>query len=203
MLAFRPKLHWLVATLLLSQLLGCAGSAHPNESPKSDLMPIDRVRNGIIALQANLKLTIASAQSLAGGPSARSVFSQNLRATEEQIGTLRADAIELRDRASDYLALWSGQTMTITGQSHSHGTDEQRDRAKAKYDAFVGDMVAARDIVLPLLDRLRTIDSSADQVALQAELRQAQVDGAKGIQHLDEALAALDELRNMLQAKGN
>jgi hypothetical protein len=199
----KPELRWVVATLFLLQLIGCAGSAQTHQPPASELKPIDRVRNGIVALQANLKLTLGSAQSLGGSSSSRSVFSQNLEATERQVGTLRSDATELRDRATDYLALWSGQTMTITGNSHSYGTDHRRDLAKAKYDEFINDLLAARDVVLPLLDRLKTVQSSTNQVAMQAEVRQAQIDGAKGMQHLDQALAALDELKGMLQARGN
>lgn len=191
-----------VAMLLVTMLLGCA-SQETKDKPASAVKPIDRVREGIVGLSGDLKQTMDSAQLLAGNQGSRSSYSQDLRKTEQRVQTLRSDATELRDRASDYLLVWGGETFTITGDSHARGTNTRRDAGKAKYDELVSALMSAKEIVLPLLDRFKAIEASRDSAAIRADAQIAQTDGTRAIQSLDEALSRLDELKAMLQAKGD
>jgi hypothetical protein len=191
------------ATLLLAILLGCASQETKNK-PASAVKPIDRVREGIVGLTSDLKRTMVSAQSMANNArSARSSYSQDLRKTEQRVETLRTDAAELRDRASDYLAVWGGDTFVITGDSHARGTDTRRDAAKAKYDQLVSALMSAKEIVLPLLDRFKAIEASRDPVTIGEDVQIAESDGTQAIHALDVALSRLDELKAMLQTKGD
>jgi hypothetical protein len=191
------------AVMLISVLAGCKAQT-ANESQGSQVKPIDRVREGIVALQAHLKGTLASSTSLAnGGWGSRERFSQDLQETQRCAQTLQSDSAELRERASDYLAAWSGNTYIITRDSHARGTDTQRGVVEAKYDEFVNSMLAAKEVVLPLLEQLKTIEASHDSAAVRANLQQAESQEAQATQALDEALARMDELKHLLQASGN
>lgn len=192
----------IAAMLLLAICLGCA-SQEAKDKPASEVKPIDRVRDGIVGLTSDLKQTMDSAQLLASNQSTRSSYSQDLRKTEQRAQMLRSDAAELRERASDYLAVWGGETYTITADSHASGTNTRRDAGKAKYDQLVSALMSAKEIVLPLLDRFKAIEASRDAAAIRADAQVAQADGTRAIQSLDEALSRLDELKTMLQAKGD
>src|SRR3954447_14168676 len=161
------------AMLLVTILLGCA-SQETKDKPDSAVKPIDRVREGIVGLTSDLKRTMSSAQLLASNQGSRASYSQDLRNTEQQAQMLRSDAAELRDRASDYLAVWGGETFTITADSHAQGTNTRRDAGKAKYDQLVSALMSAKEIVLPLLDRFKAIEASRDSAAIRADAQVAQ-----------------------------
>src|SRR6185436_3278570 len=111
------RLCGLFALLLCFTILtGCAASDPSPEKRAGQVKPIDRVRSGIADVSADLEKTLASLkqaseQSGLGELSRRAAFSENLKSTEKRVAILRADAKELRERASDYLALWSGNVV--------------------------------------------------------------------------------------------
>jgi hypothetical protein len=202
MRCIKPDFGVFVMVALAMALNGCAATSDSSEKPASTVKPMDRVREGIVAVSADLKRTMEASQALAeGGRSARSRFSQDLKSTEQQIATLRNDAAELRERASEYLSAWSGQTYIVTNATMARGTDSRREGVKTTYDEFVSELVSAKEIVLPLLDRWKAIEGRADRAVTTAELQQAQADGTRVVQHLEDGLKKLDELKKQLQTR--
>jgi hypothetical protein len=183
----------LLAIVVFALLCGCAASPETNEKAPSSVKPIDRVREGIVVVSGDLKRTMASADSPGD-------FSKDLQSTERSVATLRGDAAELRDRASDYLFVWGGQTYMVTGDSHATANDTRRDAVKGKYDNLVSELMSAKEIVLPLLAQYKAIESNKDPMTQRAAVMRAQADGTRAIQHLDNALARLDELKELIQA---
>jgi hypothetical protein len=133
----------------------------------------------------------------------RNGFSREVKQIDQSVSTLRKDAAELRERANDYLLVWGGETYLVTSESHATGTDPRRDVVKTKYDAMVAELVSAREIVVPLLDRFKSLEKSSDSPAMRADVQQAQADTERATGHLDTALRQLDELKQLVQAKGH
>jgi hypothetical protein len=189
-----------VAALVLL-VAGCASSSGDDASKANALKPIDRVGEGIVDLRDDLRHTADASESISSDPSSRATFSRSLRSTERRAQTLRADAAELRDRAADYLALWSGQTYTVASNSHAAGTDDRRQIVKQKYDQFVSEMIAAKETVLPLLDEFRAIESSRDANAISPGVHNARQKTEQATASLSDALRSLDELKELVQPR--
>src|SRR5205085_11644884 len=172
---------WLLAAIpLVVILFGCADFQPTNERTPTTVKPIDRVREGIIALSTDLKRTMVSSEALANNdPSSRPSFSRDLRSTERSVAALRRDSAELHDRASDYLLVWSGQTYTVTSQSHASGTDPRREVVKGKYDQLVSELVSAKEIVLPLMDRFTAVEKSTSALTTRSDVQQVQSEGTR------------------------
>src|SRR6476660_5779473 len=132
---------------------GCASSTQTAQSPGSQVKPIDRVRSGIADVAGDLRKTQSSLRDLENqsGPfdrGRRAAFSDNLQSTEQRIATLRTDAKELRERAAEYLTLWTGQVVTVGSDYYGYRSDAKHDVRRDKYDAFVATLVSARDTVV-------------------------------------------------------
>ena len=194
----------LIVMTMVVTLFGCAESHESSDPPASTVKPIERVRQGIVDVADDLTRTNASSQELlkSGGP-ARLRFSKDLQSTKQHVETLRADATDLRDRASDYFKTWSGETVIVTNAGVAKGTDPRREAVKDKYDQFSGELVAAKDIVIPLMSEFQMMEARSDDATLGDDVRKANVDATQAIHHLNEAVKRLDELKNLAQARGD
>jgi chromosome segregation ATPase len=121
------------------------------------------------------------------------------------VQTLRADAGDLRQRADEYLFLWSGNKAGFTTEGNYYQvTDEGRQQKKAKYNEMVTALQQARDEILPLMPDLEKLqaafDAKTDREKLRADVQQARQRETRGTAHLKDGLARLDELKAMFAA---
>jgi hypothetical protein len=124
------------------------------------------------------------------------------------VQALRKDAIELRERASEYLTLWGGDVTVIgAGGSISTKSNEPRQVIKARYEEMVSALQQARDVATPLLTalwqlegRLRNSLSAADLQALRPDVQRASSQEKRVVAELDIAVAKLDEVKSLATA---
>jgi hypothetical protein len=201
---------WIGLAILLT---GCMSSATKTQGGATPVRPIDRVRNGIGAVKTQLDAALAAARAVTADPamnsrSNRQTFSRELRATEQQVQTLRSDAIELHQRASEYLALWGGGTSVLTTDGRINPTSNQASTSlQAKFDEMVSALQQARDVAAPLLANLQQLEgrlrddvSAAEMQALRPDVQRASAQEALAVAHLNTAVTKLDELKSLAAA---
>jgi hypothetical protein len=207
----------LIALALLAGSCGCAPSAAHTSADDSAASapprPIDKVRAGIVSVNGQFEKSAQSAQDVtntsAGGSfrSDRSRFSKDLESLDVAVAQLRSDAVELRERATEYLALWSGQKVTVTASGAVGGyPDQRRARVKAKYDQMVAAMQQANQGASPLMadmkdfeQKLKGSPDAAQLQSLRSQSLRISEETAAVRSHLDTALTNLDELTVMLK----
>jgi hypothetical protein len=209
----------LIALALLAGSCGCAPSAAHTSADDSAASapprPIDKVRAGIVSVDSQFEKSAQSAQdvtnSSAGGSfrSDRGRFSKDLESLDVAVAQLRSDAVELRERATEYLALWSGQKVTVTASGAVGGyPDQRRAQVKAKYDQMVADMQQANRGASPLMADMKELEKKlaggrdeAQSQSLRSQSNRISEETAQVRSHLDSALKTLDELTAMLNEK--
>jgi hypothetical protein len=200
----------LALTLFAASALGAGCGSQPTAPPgnQAQLRPIDKVREGILAVKAQLETTLASARAVSGSSSQnlranREMFSRDLRAAEQRAIELRSDAQVLRDRAAEYLVLWGAQTTVVTSQGRvGNKTNEPRQAGQASYDEMVAALQQARDVVVPMLTDLQKMEKTLRDDMSGAELQsiRTSVEGiaareSKATALLDTAVTKLDEVK--------
>ena len=209
----------LIALALLAGSCGCAPSAAHTSADDSAASapprPIDKVRAGIVSVNSQFEKSSQSAQDVtnasAGGSfrSDRGRFSKDLESLDVAVAQLRSDAVELRERATEYLALWSGQKVTVTASGAVGGyPDQRRAQVKAKYDQMVADMQQANRGASPLMADMKELEKKlaggrdeAQSQSLRSQSNRISEETAQVRSHLDSALKTLDELTAMLNEK--
>lgn len=188
---------WILSVLTLA---GCQSAGNPQtEAPP--LRPIERVHAGIIAVRDQSDATLTAAEAMVADPSRtrQNRFNEDLRLMETAVQTLRNDATELRERANEYLILWSGQSTGFTNDGRFYErSDDRYGQRKTKYEEMVKSLQAARDEILPLMTDLKGLSASPSQTIVQPA-RQRQTRAAA---HLNTAVTQLDELTQMFKQTG-
>ena len=206
----------LILLALLAGTCGCAPSAartaDDDSATSAPPRPIDRVRAGIVSVKGQFEQSAQAAQDVtnaSAGSRARSDrnrFNKDLASLDVAVAQLRSDGVELRERAAEYLALWSGQKVTITASGAVAGyTDQRRAQVKAKYDQMVAAMQHANQAATPLMadmkDLQKKLSGGPEEVqfqSLRSQSIQISNESAQVQSHLDSALKDLDELTAML-----
>lgn len=193
---------------LLVLMSGCASTAPSEAGASSQVRPIDKVEEEIVALKGQLGRTMAAVEAVAApsGPDARARrgnLSRELAQTDKLVEALRTNARELNERATDYLAAWGGQVSYIgTSGAPQTGTNTPREQAKARFDRMVQGLIKTRDTMTPIRASITQLEQQLGQNLSASQLQglKPQVDpivvGMKqASEHLTEAHTALLELR--------
>jgi len=196
--------------LLAVASAGCASASPSQTDPPR---PIDQVRADIASSRAQLAATLAAAGAVVAEPLSdvsrkRQAFEKEVRATDTQIQQLRANALELKQRAGEYFTMWGGNVATFQPDAGglASQTNAPRQRIKAKYDEMVDALIRARDAMEPFRADLTALESTyreeitaARLSSIKPEVQRATSQGQAVISHLDVALTRLDELKALAE----
>ncbi len=200
----------MLSILTLSWVMLAAGCAASSDQPvaAAPLRPADRMREDIALLRNQLNTTLAANQSVVAEPisdsrAARQAFASQLRATQDCVEKVRADAVQVKQRAAEYITLWGGE---VTGFAPNHGglvvqANEPKQQFKTKYDQFVSTMQQVANLLPAQIAALRRLDQRYQNMKGAAELQsiapdatRVSTDGQKIVVLLDSALSELNEL---------
>jgi hypothetical protein len=97
------------------------------------------------------------------------------------------------------MMLWSGRVATVTDADIQRRTDDRHGESQAEYDAMVASLISARDLVNPLLARLKGIEngnSVGDR--LREDVRGARGLADQAITKLNSAVEHLDNVKELV-----
>jgi methyl-accepting chemotaxis protein len=206
----------MLSIMMLSLVTFAAGCASSGDRPAATapLRPADRMREDIALLRNQLNNTLAAnqavvAEPISNSPAARQTFASELRATQDCMEKVRADAVQVKERAAEYITLWGGN---VTNFAPDHGglvvrASEPKQQFKVKYDQFVSTMQQVAGMLRSHIPELRQLDqryqsaqSAAELRSLTSEATRVSAEGRKVLDLLDSALSQLDELIGMASA---
>lgn len=203
----RPILRCAGVLMLLCIAASCQSTGESASAPPvQPVKPIDQLRVGIVVAAEQLQATLALAEEAAAEPTSRqrprpNRFADSLEKTRAAMQTLRADAQEVRDRAGDYMTMWSGEVVVVSPDgSLGSSVSPTQQRGKAKYDQMVTSLLQAREQLLPLEAELLKLKDGQETSAAAADLPQIRQRGAQAVAYMNAAVTQLDELKAILSA---